>query len=66
VRILAVAAASFVVHATPTVQQFGDFNVTHDSTLRGLTKVFGPYDDCAVFKQGRVASFVFPVGAQGE
>jgi hypothetical protein len=46
VRILAVAAASFVVHATPTVQRFGDFNITHDPTLRGLTKVFGPYDDC--------------------
>ncbi len=45
-RILAVAAASFVVHATPTVQRFGDFNITRDPTLRGLTKVFGPFDDC--------------------
>jgi hypothetical protein len=45
VRILAAAAASFVVHATPTVQQFGDFNITRDPTLSGLTKVFGPYDD---------------------
>jgi hypothetical protein len=46
VRILAVAAASFVMHATPTVQQFGEFNITHDPTLRGLTKVCGPFDDC--------------------
>ena len=45
-RLFAVVLAPFVLSATPNVQRFGDFNVTRDPTLRGLTKVFGPADDC--------------------
>ena len=46
VRLFAVVLAPFVLSATPNVQRFGDFNVTQDPTLRGLTKVFGAADDC--------------------
>jgi hypothetical protein len=42
----AATASPFVLRATSKVQQLGDFNVTKDPTLRGLTKVFGPADEC--------------------
>jgi hypothetical protein len=40
------SAAPFLLRATANVQQLGNFNVTKNPTLRGLTKVFGPADDC--------------------
>jgi hypothetical protein len=42
----AAGASPFVVRATARVQQLGDFDVTKDSTLRGLMRAYGPADDC--------------------
>ena len=42
------AAQSFVVRATAKTQRLGDFNITAHPTLRGVTKIFGPADDCTM------------------
>ena len=48
VGVSSAGASSFVVHATASMQQLGDFNITRDPTLRGVTRIYGPADSCAM------------------